>query len=321
MDPATGTFTTMDTYGGSLSDPMSLHKYLFANSNPVMHCDPSGHEATLQGIVTAMTISAILSAADSGITYYLKYKDSDTAKYGKTVFGWNVATAAMNGFLKGFIIGIIGYALCALLAVRILLSVVGIILGFNRALAGMEEMDSSGGNAELGLYNFLAGIVTIGVSTWGLAKSGAEFIDKYGDGIEGFGKADEYPYDSVRKIIEKSNSAQKWGVSKDGTNQGVRHYCDYSIDYPKRIPSLEERLGVQQGSFDYSLEGFNNFTSQAENVIREATAVGNVRYVNGKSFYYVEGALNPKNGVLVVVEDGKIQSMMPSDWKSFYKMY
>ena len=35
MDPATGTFTSMDTYGGSLTDPMSLHKYLFANSNPV----------------------------------------------------------------------------------------------------------------------------------------------------------------------------------------------------------------------------------------------------------------------------------------------
>ena len=210
MDPSTGTFTTMDTYGGSLTDPMSLHKYLFANSNPVMYSDPSGHEATLQGIVTAMTISAILSAADSGITYYLKYKDSDTAKYGKTVFGWNVATAAMNGFLKGFIIGIIGYALCALLAVRILLSVVGIILGFNRALAGMDEMDSSGGNAELGLYNFLAGIVTIGVSTWGLAKSGAEFIDKYGDGIEGFGKADEYPYHNKTTIDNSENVDKHW---------------------------------------------------------------------------------------------------------------
>ena len=35
MDPSTGTFTSMDTYAGSLSDPMSLHKYLFANANPV----------------------------------------------------------------------------------------------------------------------------------------------------------------------------------------------------------------------------------------------------------------------------------------------
>ncbi len=44
MNPATGSFTQMDTYGGSLSDPMSLHKYLFANANPVKYRDPSGCE-------------------------------------------------------------------------------------------------------------------------------------------------------------------------------------------------------------------------------------------------------------------------------------
>ena len=68
MDPATGTFTTMDTYGGSLSDPMSLHKYLFANSNPVMYCDPSGHY-TLSEQETAMAIQGFIGEALSGIFY------------------------------------------------------------------------------------------------------------------------------------------------------------------------------------------------------------------------------------------------------------
>ena len=43
MNPATGTFTSMDTYGGSIFDPTSLHKYLYANVNPVSYTDPSGY--------------------------------------------------------------------------------------------------------------------------------------------------------------------------------------------------------------------------------------------------------------------------------------
>jgi len=61
MDPATGTFNSMDTYAGILSDPMSLHKYLFANSNPVMYSDPSGHETTLLECVEVCAIIGMLA--------------------------------------------------------------------------------------------------------------------------------------------------------------------------------------------------------------------------------------------------------------------
>ena len=53
---------------------------------------------------------------------------------------------------------------------------------------------------------------------------------------------------------------------------------------------LEKRLGVSKGTFENSLEGFTNFTEQAERVIKEAKKNKNVRNVNGKLFYYIDGA-------------------------------
>ncbi len=319
MDPTTGTFTSMDTYSGSLSEPMSLHKYLFANSNPVAYCDPSGHEASLQGMVAAMTISGILSAVDSGIIYSLKNKESDTEKYGKSVYGWNLATEVMMGFLNGFILGFIGYALCLLLAFRIILSAVGLCIGIQQIGSGIDEITSTNGNNTLGAYTIAKGVVLTIVSTVGLAKSGAEFFDKYGDG-KVFGKTNEYDYDTVRKTIKQSKAGQKWGTTSNGIHQGELHYSDYGMDSPDRLSSLETRLGVQEGTFDGSLDGFNSFTTQAERVVAEASRNGTVRQIDNKTIYYVKGAANPKKGVVVIVKDGKLQSMMPSDEKSFNKL-
>lgn len=83
---------------------------------------------------------------------------------------------------------------------------------------------------------------------------------------------------------------------------------------------LEKRLGVSKGTFENSPEGFKNFTEQAERVVKEAKKNKNVRNVNGKSFYYIDGADKVKKGVAVVVEDGKLQSIMSSNIKSFYKL-
>ena len=42
MSPETGSFTSMDTWQGDLYEPVTLHKYLYANANPVKYKDPSG---------------------------------------------------------------------------------------------------------------------------------------------------------------------------------------------------------------------------------------------------------------------------------------
>ena len=64
MNPSTGTFTTMDTYQGSIFDPVSLHKYLYANANPVMNVDPSGYN-TLPDLEAGEAGNSILEKAFS----------------------------------------------------------------------------------------------------------------------------------------------------------------------------------------------------------------------------------------------------------------
>jgi RHS repeat-associated protein len=53
MSPGIGRFTQMDSFDGFNVDPTSLHKYLYANSNPAYFIDPSGH-ASLTELISAM---------------------------------------------------------------------------------------------------------------------------------------------------------------------------------------------------------------------------------------------------------------------------
>jgi len=52
-----GRFATRDPFEGFRSDPMSLHKYLYAHGNPVMNRDPSG----LNTIVQIVSVQAIMT--------------------------------------------------------------------------------------------------------------------------------------------------------------------------------------------------------------------------------------------------------------------
>ena len=72
MNPSTGTFISMDPAQGSIFDPVSLHKYLYANANPIMNCDPSGRE-TKEMTMAAVAIVGILASAFIISEAYLQF--------------------------------------------------------------------------------------------------------------------------------------------------------------------------------------------------------------------------------------------------------
>jgi YD repeat-containing protein len=57
-------FTQADTTSGSTYDPISLHKYLYAGSNPVSADDPSGHDFV--EVLSTIGISTVLSGLGFG---------------------------------------------------------------------------------------------------------------------------------------------------------------------------------------------------------------------------------------------------------------
>ncbi|WP_078576500.1 T7SS effector LXG polymorphic toxin [Salipaludibacillus agaradhaerens] len=122
---------------------------------------------------------------------------------------------------------------------------------------------------------------------------------------------------NLAESMLKSNSAKSWGTLADGTNQGVKHFNNYWELYPERIPSLAKRLGVDPNDFANTVQGFENFTNSAKNVMTNYTSM---RTVGDKTIYFVEGAEKAKKGVAVIVQNGKIQTMMPTSPKDFLKL-
>ena len=103
MDTSTGRFISMDTYQGSTADPISLHKYLYANSNPVMYTDPSGY-MSLADTMTACAVLGTLSGgminAGMNVLRFLIGDPTTTSKYN------SLLTAFWDGFLNGMVWGL-----------------------------------------------------------------------------------------------------------------------------------------------------------------------------------------------------------------------
>lgn len=154
----------------------------------------------------------------------------------------------------------------------------------------------------------------------GIAGRGAEGREKTGevnretDGVIGASKTTTVLWNELLQ----SKSSQVWGELSDGTNQGIKHFADYWELYSERIPSIAERLGVDPAKFAKTAEGFENFTNEALRITR--TEGVQMKEIGDKKIYFMNGAENAKKGVVVIMKEGKLQTMMPSELRSFLKM-
>jgi len=140
MNPATGSFTQMDTYGGSLSDPMSLHKYLFANANPVKYRDPSGHAATMVDTLAALSMSMILTSCVSMAIYSVGCVYQHAT--GKQQFTLDQFICGLGkAGIKGLYIGAMSYMAASILAVCITSLLGGLLVAAILSLLGRFSYD------------------------------------------------------------------------------------------------------------------------------------------------------------------------------------
>ncbi len=170
MDTNTGRFITQDSYAGSIYDPVSLHKYLYANSNPVTYSDPSGYMSLLGEITVTTCIDILVGGFISGsVSMGMSILNALTAaKHAqqKFKFGSEQIMAFIEGFLIGSLFTCVGM-LAASLQLGILYLALGVtgIIGFCGALkTGVDYWQ----NKDYGMAILYFGFA--GVSLWG-AKS------------------------------------------------------------------------------------------------------------------------------------------------------
>jgi RHS repeat-associated protein len=101
-DSSTGRFLSTDAFEGSLESPVSRHRYLYGNNNPLTYSDPSGNFA-LTDTLTALSILetlTIATAAQASIGQIARKIDGDIiwkGKYYKAELNSSIITELITG--------------------------------------------------------------------------------------------------------------------------------------------------------------------------------------------------------------------------------
>jgi RHS repeat-associated protein len=152
MDPKLGRFLGMDPFGGRSEDPISLHRYLYTNVNPINNVDPSGRFTLTFGL--SVSLSGILSA--SGVVSAGAVAGAFLGAIDAYIGGADVRDAAIRG-------GVIGGLTAPLAGVRILRAVLaGVGIGVSSVGAYQAWLDE-----DYELAAFRGGLALAGsILTW-----------------------------------------------------------------------------------------------------------------------------------------------------------
>jgi RHS repeat-associated protein len=94
-DPGAGRFVSMDTWSGVGDDPISLHRYLYASSDPIEFIDPSGEFSLSQ-----MAVAGLVNASIGMVMDLLSPTQSVTWGGVAKDFAVGVALAPVGGLLS-----------------------------------------------------------------------------------------------------------------------------------------------------------------------------------------------------------------------------
>jgi len=180
MNPSTGIFISMDTYEGSIYDPDTLHKYLYANGNPVKYSDPSGNMFTLGDSTLAMGIQGIINDATRILYNGVLNGLISTIITAVTGGSWQ---DAKDAFVAGFIMGaglsavryfVVGAKLVTLARFYVLSATASFIFSVTMTLFAITQ-----GYSEMAIM--FSVMVVLSVAEWCWAYGNYLLMDVYGN--------------------------------------------------------------------------------------------------------------------------------------------
>ncbi len=241
MNPRIGTFITQDAYAGSIFDPVSLHKYLYANANPVTYKDPSGY-FTLAEVSVSMSISTTLREAHATAMFSGLLNALHTFMSGGSQ--GDVLNSFFGGIGAGYLFGgvgklaQIGPMMKGFMGVY---SLGGIGMGYLQAYEDFEK-----GNQQAGTLMLITS--SIGVVGWAKAYFPKDVASKFGSILKDkSGRVGKSVVQNTgkgkNKIKPDENAAGDHTVFKrDNLTDEITNYKTYKVNH-RNPTGFDEVLG------------------------------------------------------------------------------